>query len=96
MSKTMLHTEAGLPEGAVVDPDRDEAYFRSQQDRLLRDYANKFVAVRDQQVVATANTYFDLHAQLCARYGQPVYALVRRVVPSAFQARDTDPVNIVL
>lgn len=81
---------------AGIDPARDAAYFRLQRDHLMADHADQFVAIRGEEVVAVADTYFGLHAKLCERYGGPAYAYIRKVCPASFREWDKTPAYLVL
>lgn len=47
------------------DPIADAAYFLRQRHRLLRDYAGRFIAIRNGAVIAEAEDYFTLYWRLC-------------------------------
>lgn len=74
---------------------RDDAWFQAHEDDLMRDYAGQLIAVRGEAVVAAGSTLREVNTQLFERYGQQVYALVRKVRPESF-GEPGEAVQIVL
>ena len=55
----------------------------------------RLVAIRDEEVVADAETYFQLHKILCARFGGLVYAYIEKVTPQSFEEWGDEPAVII-
>ncbi len=66
---------------ALRDADEDEAFWTSQFERLVRQFPDQFVAVRDGEVVAAASRLEDLLSALSARGLDPQQARIR-FIPS--------------
>ena len=74
-----------LEETVAVHLNPDEQFFVDHKDELLKAYEGRFVAIRDCMVVADAATRRELEEILAQKYGEPVYAMVRRVTEGAFE-----------
>lgn len=79
-----------------LDPEAEATFYKSHRDEFLARYAGRLVAVRDEEVVADAETYFELNKLPCARYGGLAYAYIRKVTPLSFEDWGDEPAYIVL
>lgn len=78
-----------------IDPIRDADYYKQHQDAFLAKYSGRMVAIRGEEVVADAETYFELHRKLCERYGGPAYAYVQKVTPASFEDWGDEPAYLI-
>ena len=70
----------------------EEQFFVDHKKKLLSDYAGRFVAIRNGEIAADASTRRELEAILARKFGQPVYAMVKRVTKKAFEFGPEGPV----
>lgn len=70
---------------AKIDPGRDAAFYVAHRDEIMARYSGGLVAIRGEEVVANAETYFELHKMLCDRYGGLAYAYIKKVTPQSFE-----------
>lgn len=80
----------------VIDPGRDAAFYLAHRDEFLARYGGRMIAIRDEEVVADAETYFELNKILCERYGGLAYAYIQKVTPQSFEDWADEPAYIVL
>jgi hypothetical protein len=84
----------GVDKASVVRLNPDEQFFVEHKDELLRAYEGRFVAIRHGEVAADAATHRELEETLSRKYGEPVYAMVRRVTKGSFEFRAEEPIFI--
>ncbi len=72
----------------------DEQYYFDHKKELLANYDGRFVAIRNGEVVADAATRREVEQRLNQRFGQPIYAMVRKVTASSFNIRPESPILI--
>lgn len=95
--KSKVSTAARKTEAMTgFDPVVDADYFMRNKESLLRDFSGRFVAIRNEAVVADAEDYFTLYWRLCDIYGEPVSAFIRQVRPAAFGAAEKEPAYLML
>lgn len=78
------------------DPVSDAEFFLRNKEYLLRNYSGRFVAIRNEELVADAEDYFTLYWRLCEIYGEPVSAYIRRICPASFDSVGTEPAYLLL
>ena len=96
MAQNVSIAERATREVGRFDPVADASFFLRKQEKLLRDYSGRFVAIRNEEVVADAEDYFTLYWRLCEMYGEPVSAYIRQVCPDAFVSVETEPTHLFL
>jgi hypothetical protein len=79
-----------------LDPEADATYYKSHRDELLARYGGRLVAIRNEEVVAEAETYFELNKMLCERYGGLAYAYIKKVTPLSFEDWGDEPAYIIV
>lgn len=78
-----------------LDPEADVIYYKSYRDEFMARYGGRMIAIRDEEVVADAETYFELNKMLCARYGGLAYAYIKKVTPLSFEDWGDEPAYII-
>jgi hypothetical protein len=78
-----------------IGPGRDAAFYVAHRGELSARYGGRLVAIRDEEVVADAETYFQLHKILCARFGGLAYAYIKKVTPQSFEEWGDEPAVII-
>lgn len=79
----------------AIDPGRDAAFYVAHRDELLALYGGRLVAIRDEEVVADAETYFELNKMLCERFGGLAYAYIKKVTPQSFEGWGDESAYII-
>lgn len=90
------HMRLSVQKTNEIDPGRDAAFYVAHRDELLARYGGRMIAIRDEEVVADAETYFELNKLLCARYGGLAYAYIKKVTPQSFEDWGDEPAYIVV
>ena len=78
------------------DPLADADFFLRNKEHLLRDFPGRFVAIRNEEMVADAEGYFTRYWRLCEIYGELVSAYVRYICPASYVPVETEPAYLLL
>ena len=98
-AKNLMSTERGknvpnVDELATVSLNADEQFYLDHKNSLLGAYEDRFVAIRQCEIVADAATRRELEVVLSKMFDRPVYAMVRRVTPASFEFGPEDSIVI--
>ncbi len=103
MGTKLMHTQGMEPnatrptrEVTSFDPVADTEFFLRNKEHLLRSFSGRFVAIRNEEIVADAEDFFTLYWRLCEIYGEPVSAYIRHICPASFDSMGTEPAYLLL
>lgn len=85
MEYPTLKSAISNPTESLNKPLQDLNYFLQHRDQLIAQYSGQYVAVRRGEIVGAAHTRRELQSMLLERYGDHVYAFVRKVCDAAFE-----------
>lgn len=86
MEYPALQPAISNPIQALNRPLQDLNYFLEHREQLIAEYSGQYVAIRRCEIVGAALTRRELQSVLLERYGDNVYAFVRKVCESAFES----------